>query len=566
VPARSDARLTEMIKLRQAGRTLNEIGDLYGITGARVLQILQQAGRNGGTRVRRQPLAGDLAAAVESFVEQHRGTIRALADSGETRSGMVERFRLLMPETDLAVIAQGITASGAIFDADDRFVNFSPAAIAGAVWYALALSMDLDCDRLAAIRDADIQEAREIGEILQAAGVDAIMVAQVLCRAACARAYARAHPEVSLTRKQYDSLRMKIIDQLGFQPGRGTTWWPPTGLTVMKRLGKGYWADALSAIGLTASSRGRPRGLVRFDPQGYHDAISRYLHYAWATGHQATQFGYQEWVDSEQRAGRHRPSFPALRLRYGTFTAAMRAATPETPLGPQSHRGARVGAPLSIRGLHDAQQGADEFLTELSRSRPTDASAMVERFTRSYAEEFEYRRREWLRAMILRDDGVVARRLADPLTSAKLRDRLSRTPPELGAVLSDGYLERIGGPDPRRTDGWLRPDAQAELNAMPDKAVFLYSTLKQARNYFTHNSGEARARLSAAIGQLSADDPRFELKQPITPRVVIDWLRAKDAQRLRLLSSCIADLWHAMVVAENILEEPWQPLAEDRDI
>jgi hypothetical protein len=561
MPAGPDRRAAEMLKLRQAGRTLSEIGDLYGVTGARVLQILQRAGSDNGTRVRRRVQAEDLPAAAESFADAYRGVIEALVVSGVTRSEVVERFRLFMPETDLAVIAQGITASGAIFDADDRAFSFSPAVIAGAVWYVLAVSLNLDCDQLAAIKEADIREAREVGELLHAAGLDASAVAQVLCRAACARAYARIHPEASLTRQGYDRLRLQIIDQLGFQSAKGTAWWPPTGLTVMKRLGNGYWADALSAIGLTASSKGRARGLVLFDPQDYQDAVTEYLQHATATSRAPTRAGYQEWVDGEQRSGRHRPSFAALRLRYGTWTAAKRAAAPWIAHRPQPRRAARAGT-LSIRALHDTQQEVNRFLAELSLARPAASSALVERFIKSYVQEFEYKRREWLRSMILSDDSVVARRLADPSTPGRIRDRLSRTPPDLSAVLSDMYLDKTGGGDPRRTDGWLRPDAQAELDAISDKAVFLYGGLKQARNYLTHNSGESRVSLSTMIRHLSTDDPRFELKQPITRRVVIDWLRAKDAQRLRLLSSGIADLWRGMVVAENILAEPQEPAAE----
>jgi hypothetical protein len=55
---------------------------------------------------------------------------------------------------------------------------------------------------------------------------------------------------------------------------------------------------------------------------------------------------------------------------------------------------------------------------------------------------------------------------------------------------------------------------------------------------------------------------RSRMYLAITHRVVIDWLRAKDAERLRLLSSGIAGLWRGMVIAENILAEPQEVPAE----
>jgi hypothetical protein len=555
LPVGPDDRTAEMLKLRQAGWTFDEIGELYGVTGVRVLQILQPLGLQSSPRGRRRHPAENFHATVESFVEEHRDVIEALASSGATRFDVVERFRLFMPEIELTVIAHGITASGVVF-ADDRAFSFSSAVTACAVWYVLAVSLNLDCNRLTAMKEADIREAREIYNMLHAGGLDENTVARVLCRAACAREYARAHPEASLTRKRYDSIRLRIIDELGFQSGKGTAWWPPTGLTVMKRLGNGYWADALSAIGIASSSKGRPRGLVQFDPKAYEAAITEYLRYAAAIGGAPTQAGYQEWVDGEQRAGRHKPSFAAVRLRYGTWFAAMRVAPMQTAPGSPSRRTARAEAALSVRALHDAQQEVDRFVTELSRARRPATSALVESFTTSYVDEFLYRRTKWLQAIILRDDTVVARRLADPSTSKKIRDGLSRTSSDLHALLSDMYVGNIGGSDPRRTDGWLRPDAQAELNAVPDNTVARYNALKQARNYLTHNSEEARDRLSAAIQELSAADPRFDLKQSITNRVVIDWLRAKDARRLRLLTSGVVGLWRAMVIAESILAGP----------
>jgi hypothetical protein len=72
-------------------------------------------------------------------------------------------------------------------------------------------------------------------------------------------------------------------------------------------------------------------------------------------------------------------------------------------------------------------------------------------------------------------------------------------------------------------------------------------------DYLTHSSKGSRTGLVAAIQQISGHDPRFALNQPLTRRVLIDWLRAKDAQRLYLLSSCIPALWQAMAAAESIL-------------
>jgi hypothetical protein len=154
-------------------------------------------------------------------------------------------------------------------------------------------------------------------------------------------------------------------------------------------------------------------------------------------------------------------------------------------------------------------------------------------------------------------------RAAEHSTTRRIRAALSQTPSDLEEVPTNrSYIDidMLGAGDPREADGWLRPDAQAALNTVPEEVIWLYKGLKRARNYLTHSSDESRDRLATAIRQISGDDPRFMLNQDLTRRVLIDWLRAKDAQRLCLLSSCVPTLWGAMVVAESILES--SPQAE----
>jgi DNA-binding CsgD family transcriptional regulator len=114
----------------------------------------------------------------------------------------------------------------------------------------------------------------------------------------------------------------------------------------------------------------------------------------------------------------------------------------------------------------------------------------------------------------------------------------------------------LRGGDPRQTDGWLRADAQAELDALPDEIALQFTVLREARNFLTHNSEESRVKLEGAVDRLAAADPRFQLRQSLTRRVLIDWLRAMDARRIRLLAACVPALWRAMVVVETVLQGP----------
>ena len=127
----------------------------------------------------------------------------------------------------------------------------------------------------------------------------------------------------------------------------------------------------------------------------------------------------------------------------------------------------------------------------------------------------------------------------------------------MAAGLSDMYLDRMlsgksGGP--RNTDSWLRSDAQAELDAIPDDVVARVKALHEIRNYLTHGSEEARSRLQEALASLAAEDDRFVLRRGVTRRILLDWLTSEQLQRLQGIAESIPSTWRAMVVVESVLD------------
>ena len=548
-----------MRELYLAGQTLSEIGERYGLTRQRVQQILQKVGGVTALQARsarQQARDKRLTAQVEAFLTEYGNTIEVLAASGCSRTDLEARFSLLRPAIPSAVVREGVAAADVLFDIVVQELIFSTAVIESAVWYVLARSLNLAADWSIALKEVDLQDAREVAAALQDQGLDAETSASVLCLVASAKAHASTHVGVALTKKRYEEVRGWVLQDLGLQSRRGSAPWPPTSQTVMKRLGDGFWADALTSIGLTPGPRGRSRGLLVFREQDYDSAVVDYLAQTAATGQDSTFSGYERWVEIEERSGRRRPSSAAVRLRYRNWTNAKRMVAASGARPPSRLDGlVRPVATVSTSALHHAQEELTRFLTALGDTRPVQASALIEGFIRSFAEEFELRRRDWLRAAVSLDPTAARRCLASGSLPRPQRDALTRTPADVDAALTDRYLDHmLSGGDPRRTDDWLRADAQAELDALPDEVALQFSVLRAARNYLTHASEESRTRLQAAIQRLGTVDPRFELHQPLTRRVLIDWVRAADARRLRSLGACIPALWRAMVVAETVLQ------------
>lgn len=185
--------------------------------------------------------------------------------------------------------------------------------------------------------------------------------------------------------------------------------------------------------------------------------------------------------------------------------------------------------------------------------RPAERSTQLERFLTSFMQEFEFRRRGWIRGIVTVDGSAVGRRLADPTLRAKHRTALTQRPPAVSAVLTDMYLDKLGGGDPRVTDGWVRADVQAELDSVADETILRFTVLREVRNYLVHGSKEARGRLEAALEEVAAVDSTFGLKQSLTARILLAWLLSNEQRRLQVLLNCVPELWRAMVVGETLL-------------
>ncbi|MEU4462689.1 sigma factor-like helix-turn-helix DNA-binding protein [Streptomyces sp. NPDC024017] len=553
----NQVRDLEMCKRYAAGSTLQEIGELFGVSRERVRQIVSKGNAavsaSAARSARREARAEELTGQVSEFLAAHQKGIVNLAEGGASRSDVEARFALLYPEVASPVVRQAIAEAKVLFDVDVQEFAFSLTALEGAVWYALARERGLSTDRSGAAHEMDLDELEGTGQALLREGVEPNTVADILGLVHAAQELVRSGAQVGISAARYNARRDSILKELGMGSSKGARPWPPTSQTIMKRLGEGSWAKAQIALGLTPDSRGRPEGLLLFESQDYPAAVADFLRDAQSVGSPATFEGYASWVEAEERSGRRRPSAPSVRLHYRGWTAAKRAAIANGAAIAAIRSRERAGTPKAATALHHAQQEIDRSLGALVELRPADRSAHLERFLKEFMQEFEFRRRNWIRAAVALDGSAIGRRLADPALKTKHRTALAQSPPTVDEVLTDMYLDKLGGGDPRVTDGWMRPDVQAELNAVGDETIARFTVLKESRNYLVHGSQEARRRLEAALKELAAVDSAFELKQSLTARVLLTWLLSNQQRRLRLLLGCVPDLWRAMVVGETLL-------------
>ncbi|NHD17739.1 MULTISPECIES: sigma factor-like helix-turn-helix DNA-binding protein [unclassified Actinopolyspora] len=559
----NNSRAIEMAKLYEEGFTMSSIGKKYGVTHERVRQILKKNGRISNAEARNVRLAtrnDRQNQKISNFLEGHKESISFLAESGISRLEAEKRFNLIFPHLDGDIISRAFDASGEIFEIDyPDYYRFSDNLLEGAVWFVIGRMLNLHRNHSVAIKEMDTEEALEISKTLQEENFSEEDVSNIICLIISARHYLITGKEdVTLTGKLYRDYRAEILEEFGNSSRKGSSSWPPTDQTIMKRLGNGYWADAMRNIGVSPGTIGRSRGLLVFEEEDYTQAVADYLDHAALSGQVPTFDRYSNWVAAEERSGRRRPSSDSVRIRYKTWTSAKRAAYSEKPSSETNNQisGERVSS-VGTDALHRAQTELDLFLESSSGIRRQDIPSESLNFVKKFAEEFEINRRDWLRSMIKANPYSVSNRLDGDFRgklTKKIISELKVANPDLDCILPDKYFDSLlADGDPRDMDGWVPYEAQQEIDSISEEDVRRFKVIRCLRNFATHNSSESRQKLEDAISQIADIDQRFNMKQTITRRTLGDWLCSSNQFRLRYLCSCISNIWRAMIVGENFI-------------
>lgn len=130
-----------------------------------------------------------------------------------------------------------------------------------------------------------------------------------------------------LSAVSYDKTRRQFVSRLVRAGSAGVRLWPPTSQTVRAQLGGQQWNTAMRSLGIPISSRGKAPGPTRFSRDQYVQAVTDFI--AESSTDQSFR-AYGEWVARQNAAGAHRPSGPALRKFFGSWSAAKEAQADET--------------------------------------------------------------------------------------------------------------------------------------------------------------------------------------------------------------------------------------------
>ena len=322
----SDADLPDWARrFQDEHMTLQELGDLLGITREGARQRLKKFGiASRGTAAmsahRNEIEREARAARITSLIETHsnlRDVMAGLASDGFTRDLAIDRLVLFYPDLDSEDLLGLVEHWQVLFpNANHGETLFSDPALEAAMLYLIGSHLGLKPDPAWSAQHLDSALVGDTVEILAEANVGPSDVATVLGVIGAAR---RAADEgsVTITGKEYEALRSELLTALGLASAKGAAPWPPTRQTFSKRFGG--WNDALIALGLSTTGRGRPKGLLRFSAEDYTSAVSDFLGECARTGLSGTFAEYGEWVQHQKAEGHAHPSGASLRSFFGSW-------------------------------------------------------------------------------------------------------------------------------------------------------------------------------------------------------------------------------------------------------
>ena len=311
------------------GLTLEEIGSRFGLTRERARQILKSLGAAASPAIRekrRVAKASKERDQARSLLVEAIGVLKALYDQGATKQHAIDLLATLYSDYDRATVQAAVDGSKLRFHQAAVAPRFSDEFIKAAVHWILAKQNNLIASNEDTARHIGHELLGEVIEHFEEGLMPSGSLETILREIAGTRVALAAGMELSMSHSSYEATRLEVWAKEGWA-GSAEPYWPPTKQTAMKRLGNGYWVDAMTAIGLKPSDRkGRSRGLLLYTEADYQAAMKDYYRDCQTASIDPTHSRYDSWAKKEKEAGRTRPSGMSLRNFFGSWITAIQFA------------------------------------------------------------------------------------------------------------------------------------------------------------------------------------------------------------------------------------------------
>ena len=323
------ARDLDMWNLYIEGKTLQEIGDTYGLSRERIRQRLEKFEDYGSYQARawrKEKKAQELNAQVEDFITHHGEQIRNRVKNGATRQDITTTFETDYPNYQPTIWPLIAKRMQLVFDVNRSNFAHSDASVIAAVWFTVASVHDAASDHID-VEDELGNDLDDIKEHILVTVKDGDAADEVIATVAAGKKLVETvdKSESTITKLQFDKVREEFIEAWGHGDTVNNRLWPTTSQTVMKRLGDGFWTQALEKCGVESGSALREYSRT-YDEQDMWDAVDEFYKYCVSSGVHFVAGNYDDWANQarEDNPGTNYPSLATLRNRLGKWSSVKR--------------------------------------------------------------------------------------------------------------------------------------------------------------------------------------------------------------------------------------------------
>lgn len=315
---------TELVKSYREGDPLWVIAAAVGATVESLCSLLTQAVRDEDELARMQTTRARAAGAM-SVLDEQSHLVWRLMESG---------FSTVEIPTVLGALATGTASDSAITNAVLQYLRLQDPRICRdmpppetprrsdtlSLLYVLGKHHSIEPDyqlALGQIAPGDLAEIQQLSK----AGCPPRRLAEILAVVETTKLAIRARVITSSPVTEYAATAGPIARLLRGHIFEESASWPAPASDLVRRLGGGFWDQALATVGLKMV-----RTVDRFQQDDFPLAVDDFTEERSGRGLSPSLENYDRWVIAEIALGRDRPSALELMDHYGGWGAALRKA------------------------------------------------------------------------------------------------------------------------------------------------------------------------------------------------------------------------------------------------
>lgn len=258
-----------------------------------------------------------------AFCNRYESLFSGLVSMGWTHAEVYTRVTTLFPDINREHFETAMASDRWVFTGRQE-QTLNNVMMAAALWYAVAITYDLEADPEYAAVHLDTVILQDLPRLLDSLGSTPEDISDIMGKLGAALKYLAKHPYTELHEAEYDDL-LENLPAPAARVSGGTLEWPPTRAVIENRVGDRSWSVALLKTGICppdAADQGISLSASSLTDRTFRNALGEFLNYCVRYDRKPTVMLYGHWAESTTRHYKA-PHLGAIRAKYGSWHTAL---------------------------------------------------------------------------------------------------------------------------------------------------------------------------------------------------------------------------------------------------